>query len=110
MEDVENEKSRSGSVVRRLLTFSAGACPAATGGLEFDLKRMHHLHPALIRHVLLLAWQQQGWPLQDMSMEKWDELHSLVLHTDAKVKKHSQDLPGGIRAIRSDDVLQLLLR
>src|SRR5579864_5263935 len=30
-EDVENEKSRSGSVVRRILTLSAGACPAATG-------------------------------------------------------------------------------
>src|SRR5215471_7355498 len=28
-EDVENEKSRSGSVVRRILTRSAGACPAA---------------------------------------------------------------------------------
>ena len=79
------------------------------GGVEFDLKRMAHVHPALIRHVLLLAWRQQGWPLQDMSMERWIQLQPLIQHTDAKAAQ-SQDLPGGVRAVRSGDALQLILR
>lgn len=80
------------------------------GGVEFDLKRMSHVHPALIRHVLLLAWQQQDWPLQDMSQQRWNELQSLVQAASVKAIMQAQDLPGGIRAVRSNDMLQLTLR
>ncbi len=78
-----------------------------SNGVEFDLKRMSHVHPALIRHVILLAWQQQGWPLQDMSLDKWSALQSLIQGADVNAKTQAQDLPGGIRAVRSRDALQL---
>src|SRR5439155_18586363 len=64
------------------------------GGVEFDLKRMAHVHPALIRHVLLLAWQQQGWPLQDMSLDRWTGLQSLLQSADASAKTQALHLPG----------------
>jgi tRNA(Ile)-lysidine synthase len=80
------------------------------GGVEFDLEQMSHLHPALMRHVFLLAWQQQGWPQQDMTMEKWSGLQSLIQSTDERARVQALDLPGGLHAARSDDVLQLTLQ
>ncbi len=78
------------------------------GGVEFDLRRLNHIHPALLRHVLLLAWQQQSWPLQDMSLERWTELQSLLQSAAANAKTHSLHLPGSIRAVRSGEILKLV--
>jgi tRNA(Ile)-lysidine synthase len=78
------------------------------GGVEFDLKQMAHLHPALIRHVLFVAWQEQGWPLQDMSYEKWEGLRALIATTDrANAQRSPQTCPGGVHAERSGDLVRL---
>jgi tRNA(Ile)-lysidine synthase len=75
-----------------------------SNGLEFDLTRFAHLHPILIRQALLLAWQELGWPLQDMSHEKWRELQALV---QAKTPPPPADLPGGVRVSREQNKLRL---
>jgi len=76
------------------------------GGVEFDLKRLRHVHPALIRHVLLLAWQQQGWPLQDMSFEKWQRLVDWCQSSGGAAPR-VDNLPGGVRAEFADNHLRL---
>src|SRR5207302_593572 len=53
-----------------------------SNGVEFDVRRIAHVHPTLLRYVVMLAWQQQGWPLQDMSYEKWEGLCTLFATTD----------------------------
>jgi len=88
---------------------SLAARPIA-GGLELDLQQIVSLHPALVRHVLFLAWKQQGWPLQDMSQQRWNELQSLVQTASVNTLTQAQDLPGGVRAVQRKGVLQLTLR
>jgi len=75
-------------------------------GVEFDLKRLRHVHPALIRHVLLLAWQQHDWPLQDMSFEKWQRLVDWC-QSSGPATPLVDNLPGGVRAENTDNFLRL---
>jgi tRNA(Ile)-lysidine synthase len=77
------------------------------GGVEFDLKRMNHVHPALIRHVLLLAWQEQGWPLQDMGFETWQRLVEWC-QSGGAAAPHMDNLPGGVRAEIAENYLRLV--
>jgi tRNA(Ile)-lysidine synthase len=77
-------------------------------GLEFNLEKTRNTHPAMLRHACLLAWQQQGWPLQDMSHDKWQQLvqllRAMALNDSAH---HIEILPGGIRLERDPSVLRL---
>jgi len=74
------------------------------GGVELAVAPLAAAHPALARAALLLVWEDQAWPLQDMSMGKWDYLA-------AKVQQESAPsvhvLPGNIRVERTGDVLRL---
>jgi tRNA(Ile)-lysidine synthase len=88
-------------------TVLSAAARRIPGGVEFDLKRLNHLHPALIRHVLLLAWQQQGWPLQDMAFEKWQRLVEWCQPAgDAALCV--DNLPSAVRAELSENYLRLI--
>ncbi len=84
-------------------------CTAARripGGVEFDLKRMNDVHPALVRHVLFLAWQRQGWPQQDMTFEKWQNLMDWC-PSSGTAGPCVQTLPGGVRAEATANCLRL---
>ncbi|HEY2412203.1 MAG TPA: hypothetical protein VGI40_08175 [Pirellulaceae bacterium] len=78
------------------------------GGVEFDLKRLAHLHPALIRQTLLLIWQDQSWPLQDMSFEKWERLVAICQNALSNNDYHRVEiLPGFVRLHSTAESLRL---
>lgn len=83
-----------------------GAVKSAPDSVEINLPSLADAHPAVVRQLLLLIWQQQVWPLQDMSQDQWRELAELVHVSDAR---SAQDFPGGIRAEKRGAVLQLTL-
>lgn len=86
-----------------------GACARrCAGGIEFDVKRMAHLHPVLVRQALQIAWREQGWPMQDMSYEKWEGLLALIVNSDRTNGQLSpQVLPGGVRVERRGEFLKM---
>jgi tRNA(Ile)-lysidine synthase len=85
----------------------AAAARRIAGGIEIVVRRIAHLHPALIRYALRIAWQEQGWPLQDMSLEKWEQLRAVVQATVQTDETAAQVFPGGIRAQRDANTLRL---
>src|SRR5581483_4783223 len=82
------------------------AARCISGGLELEIKRMAHLHPAIIRHVLFLVWQQQGWPLQDMTFERWQQLVQWC-QSSTVVAARGEVFPGGIRVDSAENYLRL---
>jgi tRNA(Ile)-lysidine synthase len=93
----QQAKAVFGSAARRI-----------TGGVEIELKRLIHLHPAIIRQMLFLAWQDQNWPLQDMSFEKWERLAAVCRPVfSSENDKRADFLPGGVRIDRTADSLRL---
>jgi tRNA(Ile)-lysidine synthase len=86
----------------------AAAARSTADGVQFDLERTKTAHPAILRHACLLAWQQQGWPLQDMSYGKWQQLVHLLRATAMSDSAHLvETLPGGICLERDPPVLRL---
>ncbi|MBC7855194.1 MAG: tRNA lysidine(34) synthetase TilS [Pirellulaceae bacterium] len=62
------------------------------------------LHRHLLRELCLRIWTIHHWPQQDMTLEKWDQLATLV-QQPAPIAP--QCLPSGIRAERIGDELWL---
>jgi tRNA(Ile)-lysidine synthase len=79
---------------------------AVLGGVEVLASGMSSEHPLLGRYMLMAAWKSLGWPLQDMSFEKWEQLR-LLAATPANAGPLVQMFPGGIRAERRGDYLCL---
>jgi tRNA(Ile)-lysidine synthase len=92
---------------QRLLTTAVQSIP---GGIALQAAPLAAAHPVLARQVLLVAWRQQGWPLQDMTFEKWEQLRQLAVSGATKdlpaLKKvfpgdiHSENASGELRIIR----------
>ncbi|MEX0865821.1 MAG: tRNA lysidine(34) synthetase TilS [Pirellulales bacterium] len=59
--------------------------------------------PYLVRELLRLLWQEQGWPEQAMGHAQWEALARLALSEEAD----TQTLPGGIRAQKKGGQLVL---
>jgi hypothetical protein len=60
----------------------------------------------LVRELLTAVWRRAGWPLQAMSMLKWDELCKLATSTTAA----KQVFPGGVTVEVADDEMRLTRR
>jgi tRNA(Ile)-lysidine synthase len=73
-------------------------------GIEIDVQQLQSAPPALVRHLLMLLWEEQDWPLQDMSFEKWETLR-LMLENEGE--RAVQTLPGGVSVERRGNLLQL---
>jgi tRNA(Ile)-lysidine synthase len=80
------------------------ARPAASGSIELEIAPLHRAHPALVRQAVMIAWQERGWPLQDMTFEKWEQLRLMIQDPDSP---WAQTFPGGIRAERIGKALRL---
>jgi tRNA(Ile)-lysidine synthase len=65
-------------------------------------------HPHLLRELFLRIWTDHDWPQQAMTLEKWDQLATLVRQPASATP--GQPLPGGIRAERNGNELQLTRR
>jgi tRNA(Ile)-lysidine synthase len=90
----------------RLLQSAARPVP---GGIELNTAPMAHAHPAVIRQALMQVWQEQGWPQQDMSFDKWELLVELVQRPKDNGLAETQMLPGRVHAQRHSGQLQLTL-
>jgi tRNA(Ile)-lysidine synthase len=93
-----------GKQATELLALTSRSAP---GGVEIDLAPLAGASPALVRQALFIAWQEQGWPLQDMSLAKWDQLSALAQSADTAIASSPQTFPGGIRAERARGLLWL---
>jgi tRNA(Ile)-lysidine synthase len=81
----------------------------APGGVEIAMDLLEGRHPALVRQVLLVAWRGQGWPQQDMSFDKWEQLLAFARAFAANGSDPPPLMfPGGVRAERKGNVLRLL--
>jgi hypothetical protein len=59
------------------------------------------------RYVLIGIWQEQSWPLADMSFEKWEQLLSLACSAYSARTPLVQMYPGGIRAEKQGGILRM---
>jgi tRNA(Ile)-lysidine synthase len=66
-------------------------------GFEIDRQAVVSAHPVLVRQLLLAQWQRQQWPLQDMTLEKWEQLVQLAL---VPTNQSPVTYPGAILAQR----------
>ncbi|MGI8980733.1 MAG: tRNA lysidine(34) synthetase TilS [Pirellulaceae bacterium] len=73
--------------------------------LTLDCIPLARLHRHLLRELFLRIWTLHHWPQQDMTLEKWDQLATLV--RQAANLASPCTLPGGIRAQRVGDELHL---
>lgn len=71
--------------------------------LELDLRPLNNTPSYLLREMFIAIWQQQRWPLQAMSFEKWHELATLA----QQEQNETRTLPGGIRAQKQGETLVL---
>jgi tRNA(Ile)-lysidine synthase len=74
--------------------------------VHLDCKTLADAKTYLVRELLADIWQQQNWPLREMSQEKWNELVAMTSPSSAEKKIA---LPGKIMAHRSGVVLVLSL-
>lgn len=81
------------------------------GGVEIPLSHLRHLRsgPDLhLRYFLMGLWRQQGWPQQDMSYEKWEQLAAFArTPADQRDPPERQTYPGNVRAEKQGGVLRL---
>jgi tRNA(Ile)-lysidine synthase len=76
--------------------------PRAGSLLIFDRQQLSQASRSLVREAFRLAWEREGWPLAKMRFEEWDRLTAVALGETPAV-----DLPGGIRAVCRDRVVQI---
>src|SRR5262249_51154529 len=76
--------------------------PRADRLLIFAQERLAAAPRNLIREVFRLAWAREGWPMGGMDFDHWDQLAAAALG-----EVTAADLPGGIRARRCRNVVQL---
>jgi tRNA(Ile)-lysidine synthase len=78
-------------------------------GVELQTQPLRRASDLIARAALLQAWKWQGWPLADMTFERWEELLAFARQPPATsgADAASRMLPGGIRAQREGDVLRL---
>jgi tRNA(Ile)-lysidine synthase len=78
------------------------------GGVELTTDPLSRQSDFVTRAALNSAWKSQGWPLQDMSFEKWEQLLALVRHADGGDRSCLAEMfPGGVRVEMDKGVLRL---
>jgi len=76
--------------------------PRAGGLLIFNRQPLSQASRALVREMFRLAWEREGWPLARMGFAEWDRLAAVAFGEVPAV-----DLPGRIRAVCRDRVVQV---
>ena len=71
-----------------------------------QLKPLRSASRYLVREMFIQLWQRQGWPLQAMGFEQWEQLAQISM-TPAKGKFASQMLPGEVRIKKQGEQLEL---
>jgi tRNA(Ile)-lysidine synthase len=90
-----------------LLVFDA-RMRSIPGGMEIDTAPLAAVPANLARHALMLLWTMQRWPLQNMSLVKWEELRQLAAADEpSSARPLQRDFPGRIRAEKHAGTLRL---
>jgi len=76
-------------------------------GIELDAHALGSQPAFLAQLVLRALWRQQGWPLQDMSHEKWTQLLAFAATSADGQPLSRRNFPGNIRAEKQGGVLRL---
>lgn len=84
-------------------------CSAAdSSGVTVDCEVLGAAPRYLVRELLVGLWRRQGWNLQSMGFERWEELAELVLARQPPAAVWKKVFPGSIVAERAGGVLRLL--
>jgi tRNA(Ile)-lysidine synthase len=75
------------------------------GQVTIDCQPLAAVPRYLTRELLIAIWRQQGWPLQAMGYERWEELADLA--GAPPIGPRAKMFPGAIAARRSGILLQL---
>ncbi len=88
------------AAVARLL--GASERPRAGDAVVLDAAVLQGAPRRLVREVFRLIWRREGWPMGAMGYAAWDQLAALVFG-----EQKAADLPGSVRAVRRERVVQL---
>jgi tRNA(Ile)-lysidine synthase len=93
-------------VVRTLASSLLDDCRSrpASPLVELNCRPLRGADEHLQREMFVVLWQQQGWPLQQMTYDHWQRLAEMVTD-DGTV--HARDFPGAIHVARHGDRLLL---
>jgi tRNA(Ile)-lysidine synthase len=93
--------------VRRLLSHIKRLIP---GGVELQTRPLTLASDLIARAALKQAWTWQGWPLGEMSFERWNELLAFARAPSAGRNSEAAPrmFPGSIRAEKQGGVLRLI--
>jgi tRNA(Ile)-lysidine synthase len=91
-------------VVARTATrlLRAAELPRAGSLIVLDPKGLADAVPYLVGEVLRRIWKREGWPSDGMNAPAWERLIGVVQGQTTAV-----DLPGGVRAVRRERVVQI---
>jgi tRNA(Ile)-lysidine synthase len=84
----------------------AAVLHAAPEELALDCPALSVEHPYLVRQLLMRLWGAQGWPLGDMTLEKWNQVADLIQKPPVTASG-KLSLPGAIVAQRLGDRLHI---
>jgi tRNA(Ile)-lysidine synthase len=76
--------------------------PAAGHWRIFGATALKSAAPYCVRAMFRLLWEREGWSLNEMSFEHWKRLVNV-----ASGQEKAVDLPGGVRARRAENVVQV---
>jgi tRNA(Ile)-lysidine synthase len=74
------------------------------GAARLDLAMLADQPEYLVRELLMAVWRRQGWPLQAMGQQKWEELSSLALQPEPPLRRV---LPGGVMVEVAEGMMRL---
>jgi len=97
-------------VVARLVDDLSTRCVTADrpGEVTLDGDELASAPRFLVRELLIAIWRRQGWSLQAMGFERWEELAELALAPQEAFPLWKKVFPGPVVAAREGRMLRLL--
>lgn len=94
------------AVIDELVTDLAVRAVARRGPdrLAIDASALGGTPRHVVRELLIAAWREQDWPLQDMGFAQWEELADMLLGTPQPPRR---TMPGNVQVEKRDDELIL---
>lgn len=77
------------------------------GVVEVNMAPLHRIGRYVVRELFIAIWKKQGWPLQAMTLAKWEQLATLALAKPDGNSLAAFMLPGNIRAEKKGETVVL---
>jgi tRNA(Ile)-lysidine synthase len=89
---------------KQLQALQQRAVRTAADGIHVSCDLLTSEDPYLVRQLFIELWQQQGWPLQPMTFEKWRQLADFARSPGTG----SLEMPGKVRVQKNGAELRLV--